>query len=81
LDPRFPGLPSFQHPANQCSCGDADRKRGRNREHWVSLDTLSCVIQEFFGSIAALLCGPPHYSHSIVYRIGYRTGCARSLAN
>jgi hypothetical protein len=47
----------------------------------VSLDTLSCVIQEFFGSIAALLCGPPHYSHSIVYRIGYRTGCARSLAN
>jgi len=71
-------LPSFHHPANQCSRGDAYRKRRGNRQHRVSLDALSCVIQEFFGSIAALFCGTPHYSHAILYRIGDRAGCTRS---
>jgi hypothetical protein len=47
----------------------------------VPLDALSCVIQEFFGSITALLCGTPHYSHTILDRIGNRTGCARSLVS
>jgi hypothetical protein len=28
---KFPDLPSFHHQAEQCSCGDACRKRGRNR--------------------------------------------------
>jgi hypothetical protein len=42
----------------------------------VSLQALSCVIQDFFGSIAALLCGTPHYSHAILDRVGNRTGCA-----
>jgi hypothetical protein len=71
-------LPSFHHPSNQCSRGDAYRKGRRNRQHRVSLDALSCVIQEFFGSIAALFCGTPHYSHAILYQIGDRAGCTRS---
>ncbi|MGD0469096.1 MAG: hypothetical protein ABSA54_12035 [Terriglobales bacterium] len=74
----FPDLPSFYHPADQCSCGEAYRKRGRNRQRWVSLDAMSRVFQEFFGSIAALFCGTPHYSYAILYCIGNRTGCARS---
>jgi len=32
----------------------------------VSLDAQSCVIQEFYGSIAALFCGAPRYSYAIV---------------
>jgi hypothetical protein len=47
----------------------------------VSLDALSCVIQDFFGSVATLLCGTPHYSHAILYRIGNRTGCSRGPAS
>jgi hypothetical protein len=43
----------------------------------VSLNVLSCVIQEFFGSIAALFYGTPRYSYSIVDCIGNRAGCAR----
>jgi hypothetical protein len=38
----------------------------------VSLDALSCVIQEFFGSIAALFCGAPRYSYAIVNCIADR---------
>jgi hypothetical protein len=71
-------LPSFHHPSNQCSRGDAYRKRRRKRQHRVTLDALSCVIQEFLGSIAALFCGTPHYSHAIFYRIGDSAGCTRS---
>jgi hypothetical protein len=47
----------------------------------VSLETLSRVIQEFFGSITALLRGTLHYPHAILDRIGNRTGYARSLAS
>jgi hypothetical protein len=48
----------------------------------VSLDALSCVIQKFFSSIAALFCGTLHYSDAIFYYcIGDRTGCAGSLAS
>jgi hypothetical protein len=48
----------------------------------VSLDALSCVIQEFFSSIAALFRGTLHYSDAILdYCIGERTGCAGSLAS
>jgi hypothetical protein len=73
---KFSGLSSFHHPANQCPCRDANRKRRRNREHEVSLEALSCVIQDFFGSIAALLCDTPYCSDSIPYRIGNCAGCA-----
>ncbi|MGA7892923.1 MAG: hypothetical protein WCA49_06850 [Candidatus Sulfotelmatobacter sp.] len=74
-------LPSFHHPADQCSCGDAHRKGRRNSQHKVPLEALSCVIQEFLGGITALLCRTPHNSHTVLYRVGYRTGCARSLAS
>ncbi len=47
----------------------------------MSLETLSRIIQEFFGSIPALLYGTPHDSHAIVKRIGNRAGCARSLVS
>jgi hypothetical protein len=74
-------LPSFHHPADQCSCREAYRKGRRNSEHKVSLDALSCVIQEFFGSIAALFCGTPHYSYAVLYCIGNRAGCTRGLVS
>jgi hypothetical protein len=45
----------------------------------VSLEVLICVGQEFFGSIAALLCGTSHGSYTIPNRIGHRVGSARSL--
>jgi len=45
----------------------------------VSLEALSCVIQEFFRNITALLHGTPHYSQAILKRIGNRAGCTRSL--
>jgi hypothetical protein len=38
----------------------------------VSLDALSCVIQEFFGNSAALFCGTPHRSCAILDCIGNR---------
>jgi hypothetical protein len=74
----IPNLPSFHHPSNQCSRGDAYRKDRRNRQYRVALDALSRVIQEFFGSIAALFRGTPHCSHAILYQIGDRAGCTRS---
>jgi hypothetical protein len=75
---QFPNLPSFHHPSNQCSRGDAYGEGRRNRQYRVALDALSRVIQEFFGSIAALFRGTPHYSHAILYQIGNRVGCTRS---
>jgi hypothetical protein len=74
-------LPSFHHPSDECSCGGAYRKRRRNSERKVSLEAASCLIQEFFASIATLLCGMPHYSHAILYRIGNRACCARGLVS
>jgi len=40
---------------------------------------MSCVIQEFFGSLDALFCGTSHYAYAILDRIGNRAGCTRSL--
>jgi hypothetical protein len=52
----------------------------------VSLDALGCVIQDFFGSIAALFCSTPHCSRSILYCISDycisdRAGGTRDLAS
>ncbi len=47
----------------------------------MSLDALSRVIQEFFGSIAALFCGTPDYFYAILYCAGNRIGCTRSLVS
>jgi hypothetical protein len=72
---------SFHHPADQCSCGNPYSKGRRNSQYKVSLEALSCIVQEFLGGITTLLCRTPSYSHAIVDRVGYRTGCARSLAS
>jgi hypothetical protein len=47
----------------------------------VSLEAMSCIIQEFFASIATLLRGMPHCSHAILYRTGNRLCRARSLVS
>jgi hypothetical protein len=70
------GLPSFHRPTDQRSCRNAYRKCRRNRQHEVPLEPLSCVIQEFLGSIAALLRDALCYADSILDRIGNRTRCA-----
>jgi hypothetical protein len=72
-------LPSLDRPADQYACGNTHGKRRRNRQHRVTLDAFGGIIQEFFGSIAAPFRGAPHYSHAILYCVGNRTGCARSL--
>jgi hypothetical protein len=45
----------------------------------VPLHALSRVIEELFGSIAAALRHTPHYADAILYGIGDRAGCAKSL--
>jgi hypothetical protein len=48
----------------------------------MSPDTLTCVIQKSFSSIAALFCGTRDDSDAIIYdRIGDATGCGGSLAS
>jgi hypothetical protein len=47
----------------------------------VSLDALSRVVQEFFGSIAATLCGTPRYTQAVLYCIGNRAGGTRCLVS
>jgi hypothetical protein len=74
-------LPSFHHPADHGSRGEAQGKRSRDGYHRVSLEALSCVIQEFFRGIAALFCGTLRYSYAILYCIGNRTGCTGSLVS
>jgi hypothetical protein len=75
----FTDLSSFHHPANQCSRGDTYRKRRRNSEHKMSLEAITGVIQELFGSIAALLGGAPYCSYAIPDCISNRAGCASRL--
>jgi len=74
-------LPSFYHPADQRSCGEAYCKRSRNGYHKVSLEALSCVIQELFRGIATLFCGTSHHSYAILYCVSNRAGCAGSLVS
>jgi hypothetical protein len=47
----------------------------------VPLKAMSCLIQDFFARIAALLRGMPHGSYAILYRVGNGAGCARGLLN
>jgi hypothetical protein len=47
----------------------------------VSLDALSCVVQEFFRGIATLSCGTPHYSNSILDSVANRSCGAGSLVS
>jgi hypothetical protein len=69
----FAGSLSFDHPSDERSGGETHGECTRQGEHWMSLDALSCVLQEFFGSITALFCGAPHYSNTIIDGIGNRT--------
>jgi hypothetical protein len=71
----------FNHPAHEGSSGEAYGKCGRDCQHGVSLDALSCVIQEFFGSVPALLCGTPHGSDAVPNCVGDRVRCARRLVS
>jgi hypothetical protein len=45
----------------------------------VPLDALSCVVQEFFRSIATLFCNAPQYSDAIPDCAGDRTRCPGRL--
>jgi hypothetical protein len=45
----------------------------------VSLDALSCVVQEFFRSITALFGSAPYYSDAVPDCIGDRARCTRRL--
>jgi len=47
----------------------------------VSLEALSCVIQELFRGIATLFCGTSHHSYAILYCVSNRAGCAGSLVS
>jgi hypothetical protein len=74
-------LSSFHQQSDEHSRRGACRKCRRNSERKVSLHAMSCLIQEFFGSIATLFRDTPHDSYAILYRIGNRACCARSLAS
>jgi hypothetical protein len=78
---QFADLLSFHDPADQCSCGETYGKRRGDSQNQVSLDALSCVIQEFFGSIAALFRSAPRHSHAFLNCVSDRAGCARSLVS
>jgi hypothetical protein len=43
------------------------------------LDTLSSVVQQLSGNIAALFCDTPHRSCAILYGIGDGAGGTRSV--
>jgi len=45
----------------------------------MPLKTMSCIIQDCFPSIATFLRGMPRGAYAILYRIGNRARCARSL--
>jgi hypothetical protein len=47
----------------------------------MSVETMSCLIQELFARIATLLRGMPYGPYAILYRIGNRACCARSLVS
>jgi hypothetical protein len=74
-------LSSFHQQSDEQPRRGACRKRRRNSERKVPLHAMSCLIQEFFGSIATLLRGTPQDSYAILYRIGNRACCTRSLVS
>jgi hypothetical protein len=56
--------------------------KGRhNGQYRVSLEARSCVIEELFGSIAALLGSASHKSYAVVDCIPNRTRCTRRLVS
>jgi len=74
-------LSSLYEPSQECPCRGAYGKRRRNGERKVPLKTMSCLIQEFFARIAALLGGMSYGVYAILYRIGNGACYARSLVS
>jgi hypothetical protein len=74
-------LTSLHDPSDERPCRCAYGKRRRNRERKVPLKAMSCLIQELFARIAALLRGMPYGSYAILDRIGNRARCAGSLVS
>ncbi|MGB0066147.1 MAG: hypothetical protein WBP85_17020 [Terracidiphilus sp.] len=72
---------SLDEPSEERPCGGAYGKRRRNSEQKVPLEAMGRFIQEFFPGIATLLRRMPHGPYAILYRIGNRVGCARSLVS
>jgi hypothetical protein len=76
-----PILSLLHEPSNERPRCDARGKRRHDRESKMPVETVSCLIQEFFARIATLLRGMPHDSHSILDSIGNGSRCARSLVS
>jgi hypothetical protein len=74
-------LTSLHEPSKERPCRGAYGKRRRNGERKVPLKTMSGIVQDCFAGIAALLRGMPHGSYAILYRVGNRACCARSLVS
>jgi hypothetical protein len=74
-------LSSSRDPYDERPCRCAQGKRRRNSERKMPLEAMSRLIQEFFPSIATLLRSMLHGSYAILYRIGNRACCARSLVS
>jgi hypothetical protein len=69
-------LASVHHSTDERSCGEIRRKRRRNSQVRVALETAGRLIQEIFVSIIDVPGGAPHDFHPI----SNRCCCARSLA-
>jgi hypothetical protein len=79
--PNLPDLPSFHHPAEQCSCREADGECRCNTQDRVSLDALRCVVHELFGSVATLFCRTLYYSDATFDCVSNCAGGSRSLVS
>jgi hypothetical protein len=69
----------LHHPSDDRTYGGACRKCDRNSKPNMSLEAMSGLVQELFGSIAPLFCGMSYHSHAIVYRVDNGAGRAGSL--
>jgi hypothetical protein len=57
LPGNLPDLPALHHPTNESARHEGDRECCSDTQHRVPLNALGCVVHEFFGSVASLLCG------------------------
>ena len=72
-------LSSPYDPSEERPCRGAYGKRRRDSERQMPLNTMSCMIQDVFAGIEALLRSVPNSPYAILYRIGNRACCARGL--
>jgi hypothetical protein len=69
------------YPGDRRSSADACRECGRNCLKRMLLYSLSCVVKNLRGSLAALFCDTPHRSAAIFKCIRNGGGRSRSLAS